>query len=141
MNLRHPAPKAGTLAKLSYTSIYSVVILRLRSVLLCSPSCKIVALTTAVFIALFCCASSSSLYLLPAAVAFVTQSRHSSQTELHLDIFCCNFETSLGFALLALLQNCRTDHCRVHCSVLLRFLKLPLSAAGSGRFRHPKQAL
>ena len=61
--------------------------LRSCSFVLCSPSCKIVALHTAVFIALFCCASSSSLNLPPAAVAFVTQSRHSSQTELHLEVY------------------------------------------------------
>ena len=61
--------------------------LRSCSVVLWSPSCKIVALYTAVSIALFCCASSSSLYLPPAAVAFVTQSRHSSQTELHLEVY------------------------------------------------------
>ena len=61
--------------------------LRSCSVVLWSPSCKIVALYTAVSIALFCCASSSSLYLPPAAVALVTQSRHSSQTELHLEVY------------------------------------------------------
>ena len=61
--------------------------LRSCSVVLWSLSCKIVALYTAVSIALFCCASSSSLYLPPVAVAFVTQSRHSSQTELHLEVY------------------------------------------------------
>ena len=67
------SPKAGTLAKLSYTSL---LIFSFFHFLLCSPSCKIVA---------------------------------SSASRLTL--------------------------------VLLRFLKLPSSATGSGRFRHPKQAL
>ena len=129
MNLRHLAPKASTLAKLSYTSILNCC------AWLCSPSCKIVASRTFVCDALFCCASPSSLYLPPAAVACFTQSKHSSQTELHLDI------KLLCLALLALLQNCRLAHICLRCSVLRRFAKLPLSATGSGRLSHPKQAL
>ncbi len=46
----------------------------------------------------FCCASSSSLHLSPAAVAFVTQSRHSSQTELHLDRYLILFVRRCCFA-------------------------------------------
>ena len=65
------------------------------------PACKIVAKTSwSDAFALFCCASSSFLHLPPAAVAFVTQSRHSSQTELHLDLYTIIIYAVLPVCLL-----------------------------------------
>ena len=83
MNLRHLAPKASTLAKLSYTSILNCC------AWLCSPSCKIVASRTFVCDALFCYASPSSLYLPPAAVACLTQSKHCAKLSYTSILNCC----------------------------------------------------
>jgi len=47
-------------------------------------------------------------------------------------------EISALVARLAKLSRCAYA---AHRSVSLRFLSLPFSAAGSGRLRHPKQAL
>ena len=89
LNLRSPAPKAGAIAKLRYTSMilnyYMIMAVKVALVALLQNR-RTVRLRSHCS---FCCASSSSLHLPQAALAFVTQSRCDSQTSLHLDAFYC----------------------------------------------------
>ena len=89
LNLRSPAPKAGAIAKLRYTSMilnyYMIMAVKVALVALLQNR-RTVRLRSHCS---FCCASLSSLHLPQAALAFVTQSRCDSQTSLHLDTFYC----------------------------------------------------
>ena len=83
------APKAGAIAKLRYTSMilnyYMITAVKVALVALLQNR-RTVRLRSHCS---FCCASSSSLHLPQAALAFVTQSRCDSQTSQHLDAFYC----------------------------------------------------
>ena len=110
--------------------------------LLCPPSCKIVAHAApkGTPCALFCCASSGSLHLPPAAVAFVTQSRRATNCAtprffyfaffLIFSVLPCFVRPLAKLSPMALL-------CNALRSVLLRFPALSARhTASTSRSRH-----